>query len=107
MATYDSVGLYLDYTPSGAKSAGDVVVLGSIVGVVPRPIAANALGSIAVGGVWKVAKNTGIVIGQGDKVYYYSASGAVTAATGTAMGFAAADAATGDATVDVLLQPGA
>ncbi len=107
MATYEQKGLYLDYTPSGAKSAGDVVVLGSIVGVVPRPISANALGSIAVGGVWSVTKPTATVIGQGDKVYYYSASGAVTAATGTAMGFAAADAANGDITVDVLLVPGA
>ena len=31
-----------DYTPSAAKAVGDVVILGKVVGVVCRPIAASA-----------------------------------------------------------------
>ena len=36
-----------DYTPATAKAVGDVVILGKVVGVVCRPIAASAKGSIA------------------------------------------------------------
>lgn len=106
MASYVQDGDYIDYTPGSAVAAGDVVVIGSVVAVAPRPIAANALGVLAVEGVWSFSKNTGIVIGQGDKVYYYAASGAVTGATGTVAGFAAEAAATGDTSVKVVLWPG-
>lgn len=106
MASYVQDGDLIDYTPGSAVAAGDVVVIGSVVAVAPRPIAANALGALAVEGVWSFSKNAGIVIGQGDKVYYYATSGAVTGATGTVAGFAAEAAASGDTSVKVVLCPG-
>jgi predicted RecA/RadA family phage recombinase len=105
MASYVQGDCLIDYTPGSAVAAGEVVVIGSVVAVAPRPIAANALGAVAVEGVWSMSKNAGIVIGAGDKVYYYATSGAVTGATGTAAGFAVAAAASGDTSVKVALVP--
>jgi len=101
-------GCAIDYTPSTGVAAGEAVVVGSMVGVASRPIAANELGALNVEGVFSIVKPTGAgtAIAQGAKVYLYQ-SQAVTGATGTVMGFAAKAAATTDNTVDVLLVPGA
>jgi len=106
MASTNSYGNYMDYTPGSAVAVGDVVVLGSIVAVAPRPIAANELGSVAVEGVFDVAKATGAgtTIAQGDKVYWYpTGSHVVTGSTGTAMGFATEAATADDTSVKVKL----
>ena len=55
-AVYIQDGEYIDYTPTSAVAAGDVVVQGEMVGVARTPIAANALGSLAVVGVFEFAK---------------------------------------------------
>jgi len=101
-------GCAIDYTPSTGVAAGEAVVVGSVVGVASRPIAANELGALNVEGVFSIVKPTGAgtAIAQGAKVYLYQ-SQAVTGATGTVMGFATKAAATTDNTVDVLLVPGA
>lgn len=107
MASTNSHGSYIDYTPGSAVAVGDVVVLGSVVAVAPRPIAANELGSVAVEGVFSVAKQTGAstAVGQGD-IVYWDGSQAVTGSAGnTAMGFATEAAADADATVKVKLVP--
>ena len=106
MASTNSHGSYIDYTPGSAVAVGDVVVLGSVVAVAPRPISANELGSVAVEGVFSVAKQTGAstAVAQGSKVYW-DGTQAVTGVTGTAMGFATEAAADGDATVKVKLVP--
>ena len=103
---YQGEGYTLDYTPNSAVAVGDVVVIGSVVAVAPRPIAASTKGALAVVGVYSFAKNAGITIGQGDRVYYYAASGAVTGATGTVAGFAAEAAASSATSVKVKLHPG-
>lgn len=54
---YSSDGA-IDYTPAAAVTAGDVVVLGGIVGVAANDIAANAKGSLEIEGVFKVPKTT-------------------------------------------------
>lgn len=103
MADYFQDGDLIDYTPGSAVAAGDVVVIGSLVAVAPRPIAANTLGAVAVEGVWSIAKGAEN-IAAGTKVNYYATSGVVTAAsTGVACGYAVAAAATGASTVKVLL----
>ena len=60
-------GDYLDYTPGAQVNAGDVVVLGDLVRVAPRPILANTLGSLATEGVFNFTKTagngTGIAVG--------------------------------------------
>lgn len=103
MASFVQAGDVIDHTPGSAVAAGDVVVIGTIVGVAPRPIAANALGSVAVSGVFAMPKGAESIT-AGAAVNYYAASGIVTAAsTGVACGKAVAAAVTGAATVDVLL----
>lgn len=54
---YSSNGA-IDYTPSGAVTGGDVVVLNGIVGVAPCDIAANAKGSLAIRGIFQLPKTT-------------------------------------------------
>ena len=98
-------GDVIQYTPTTGVAAGDAVVVGSIVGVASRPIAANELGNLNVEGIFSITAPAG-VIAQGAKVSLYL-NQAVTGTTGTAMGFAAKAKASGDATVSVLLCPGA
>ncbi len=59
-ATFVQEGNAIDYTPGAAVAAGDVIVIGELVGVVKTPIAANALGALAVRGVFDFAKATGV-----------------------------------------------
>ena len=112
-ATFIQDGLSVDYTPVAAKSAGDVVVQGSVIGVCKTPIAAGALGALALSGIFDVAKATGAV-NLGAAVYWDEDGNPVggTAGTGAAtttssgntfMGFALVAALSGDATVRLLL----
>jgi len=55
--TYSEAGA-IDYTPSGAVTGGDVVVLNGIVGVAVDDIAASAKGSLATSGLFKLPKTT-------------------------------------------------
>ncbi len=56
-AEFVSAGLAVDYTPDAAVTAGDVIALGTgRVGIAVNDIAAGALGSLAVTGVFKVQK---------------------------------------------------
>jgi len=65
-------GNAIDYTPGSAASAGDVVVQGELVGVAKLDIAANALGALAVSGVYDFPKTAGVgeAITAGSKVYW-------------------------------------
>lgn len=62
----------IDYTPGADVAAGDVVVQGELVGVAKRPIAANALGTLYVLGVFDFPKATGAAtaIAAGAVVYW-------------------------------------
>jgi predicted RecA/RadA family phage recombinase len=106
-ASYVQRGDLIDHTPGSAVAAGGVVVVGSFVGVAPRPIAANAPGVLAVEGVFEVPKlPTGAegAVTAGQKVYWYATSGvvAVSHVTGTAMGYAVA--AAGEQTTSVMVK---
>ncbi len=67
-------GNTIDHTPAPGSdlAAGDVVVQGDLIGVARTPIAANALGSLAVAGVFDLPKTVGVgaAIGAGLKVYW-------------------------------------
>ena len=52
-------GKSIDYTPSSAVTAGDVIVQGELVGVAKQDIAANTLGALAIDGVFEFPKPTG------------------------------------------------
>ena len=84
-ATFVQDGNSIDYTPTADVAAGVVVVQGELVGVTRTPIAANALGSLAVVGVFDIAKatGTGTAIAAGANCYWNAtASQATATATG-------------------------
>lgn len=102
MATLVHDGFTIDHTPSGAIAAGAVVVIGSIVGVAPRAIAANALGAVQIEGVFempKAASDGGITAGAA--VYWDADPGRIVATQTTGDVFCghAVEAASTSATV--------
>jgi predicted RecA/RadA family phage recombinase len=103
MASYVADGDLLDHTPAAAVAAGEVVVIGAMVAVAPRPIAAGALGALAVEGVFELPCATGATGAQGSAINWYATSGVAHASTGVAAGKLAKARAAGDATVHVLL----
>lgn len=107
MGAYVQQGKTIDYTPGSAVAAGDVVAINKLVGVAPRPIAANALGAIAVEGVFVFPKPTGAGTdyAAGSKVYWFN-NQAVTGVTGVQAGYTVEAVATTANTVKVLLFPG-
>ena len=86
----------MDYTPTNAVSAGDVVVLGNIVGVAKLDIPANKLGAIALTGAFEVEKDAN-AINQGAIVYWNTSSHKAQAASASSnvvfMGIALSSAA--------------
>jgi predicted RecA/RadA family phage recombinase len=108
-ATFVHDGGSIDHTPGTAVAAGDVVVQGELVGVARTAIAASALGSLAVAGIFDFAKATGVgtAITAGANVYWDVAAQQATtnAAAGVnkLIGKAVKAAADADATVRVRL----
>ncbi|HOQ62315.1 MAG TPA: DUF2190 family protein, partial [Vicinamibacterales bacterium] len=62
----------VDYTPEADVASGDVVVQGDLIGVAKLDIKANALGALAVSGVFDFPKDTGSssAITAGAKLYW-------------------------------------
>jgi len=107
MASYVQGDCLIDYTPSAAVAAGDVVVLNDLVTVAPRAIAANSLGAVAIEGVFSMPKASG-AIGQGALVYWDATNSNVTTTSSgnKRAGKAAAAAASADTSVQVLINIG-
>lgn len=82
-ATYWQKGQSIDYTnPSEAKiSAGDVIPLGTRIGIAGTDIPAGGTGSVATEGVF-VFPTSGNEITLGASVYWDKASGVITATSG-------------------------
>ena len=108
-AVYVHEGDAIDYTPGADVAAGDVIVQGELVGVAKQPITANALGALAVKGVFDFPKTTGggTAISAGAKVYWDEANTVATTDDGGGanklIGKVAKAAADEDATVRVRL----
>lgn len=96
-ATYWQKGETLDYIPTADQKAGDIVSLGTRVGVIGEDVQAGQPGHVHVEGVYKIPKDTA-AIGLGAAVYFDATSGVVTAtATGNVpAGYAVAAAAASD-----------
>lgn len=79
MARFIHNGDSIDYTPSGAVTAGDVVVLGDLIGVAKVDIAVDVQGALALTGVFEMPKATGggTAIAVGKTVYWDVADGEV------------------------------
>lgn len=103
MASYVQDGDVIDHTPASAVAAGEVVVIGSLVAVAPRPIAANALGALSVEGVWEMPCASGATGAQGSAINWYAVSGVAHASTGVAAGKLAKARLADDTTVHVIL----
>lgn len=105
-----SAGLTIPYTPSSAKSAGDVVVQGDLVGIVAHDLEANKLGNLDVDGHFEFPKATGggTALTVGGTVFWDAGNSRVsaTASVGKKAGVVTQAAADGDATVRVKLTPG-
>ena len=101
--TYRQEGCAIDYTPGTAQTAGAVIVQRGLVGIVKTDIAANELGAITTEGVFRFDKPAG-AIAVGQRCFWDSLnSQATTAGTATYLGLAVAAAASGDTTVDVMI----
>lgn len=105
MARYVAPGSSIDHTPGSALSAGDVVVVGSLVGIAATDIAAGKLGAILVDGVFEFPK-AAEALSVGDSAYWDAGASNVTAtASGnTLVGIVVAAAASGDAVASVLIR---
>lgn len=111
-ATFVHDGNTIDYTPGSDVAAGAVVVLGDLVGIAPRAIPANTLGSLAVTGVFDLPKATGAGTGiaAGATLFWDAGNQIVKIDSNSGarkrLGNAAAVAGTTDATVRVRLNTG-
>ena len=98
----------LDYTPVGALAAGDVVDLGTCVGVTTHPIDAGALGAIWLDGVFDFLKYADEAIDLWAPVYWDAGTSTATGTVGyseAVIGICVKAALAGDATVRVKLIP--
>ncbi|MBI9017364.1 MAG: DUF2190 family protein [Phycisphaerae bacterium] len=77
MAKFVHEGKSIDYTPSSAVTAGDVIVLGDLIGIAAIDIPADQLGALTVAGVFDLPKAVGAstAIAAGAMVYWDSADG--------------------------------
>lgn len=102
-------GKTIDYTPVAAVAAGDVVVIGNIIGIAQTDIAAGALGAVDIEGVFEFKKTASAVVTAGAAVFYDGTAETVdgTAADGKVFaGYAVKAAAAADATVFVKINVG-
>lgn len=81
---YVQPGKVLQYTASSAIAAGDVVVVGKILGVALTDIANGATGSVAIDGVFTLPKVTTAVIPQGSHLLWDVSAGKFDVGTATA-----------------------
>lgn len=96
-------GLVLDYTPAGAITNGQVVLIGLRIGVALTAIAAGATGPLQVSGVFTIDKAVVDVIAVGALLYWDNAASKLTTVptANTLAGFAVAAAGNGATTVNV------
>lgn len=103
-ARYIQKGEAIDYRPTENVAAGDVIVLGNLIGIARLDIPANTLGALTVVGCFEAPKATG-AINAGVVVYWDATNSKVTTtATGNPyLGKAIYAAESGDETVQFLL----
>ena len=64
LARYVQKGDAIDYRPTEAVAAGDVVIIADLIGIARLDIEAGTLGSLAVVGVFDVVKADGAIPGK-------------------------------------------
>lgn len=87
-----------------AVASGEVVVVGTLIGVATGAIAAGATGELAIAEVWELPKEAPLDIAQGDLVYWDDANNNIDKTnTNVLAGRAFATAASAATSVKVLL----
>lgn len=105
MKNYIQPGNTLTLTAPAEVTSGDVVIVGSIIGVANGDTASGDPVDLDVVGVFRLPKVSALAISQGDVLYYDSATGLVnkTASGNTKIGVAIEAAANPSADVAVRL----
>ena len=111
MKNYVQEGNTITVTAPATVTSGQLVVVGSIMGVAAFDAASGADVEITVEGVLELPKVTTDVVAQGDKLYWDSGLVKLTKTAGTGskpmVGVATAAAGNGITTVNCLLMPSA
>lgn len=106
MATLKQRGDFINVTaPTGGYTVGDVIVVGTLVGVVQETVDAGELVGVDVERVYSITKQaTSDTYSQGDEVYVDDSTGEAYTADATGRSYAGicwADSANGDTGVEV------
>lgn len=81
-AVYVQEGRFVEITPAGNQTRGDLVVMGKLVGVATKDaVTGNPDQVIDVGGVYDVVKAGGATFAVGDDVYWTGTNAAAAGAT--------------------------
>jgi predicted RecA/RadA family phage recombinase len=109
MKNFIQEGKTIPVTAPAAVVSGEVVVVGSIVGVAAFDAASGADVEVTVDGVFELLKISSDVIAQGDKLYWDSVQAKLTKTAGTGskpmVGVATEAAGNSVTTVNCLLMP--
>lgn len=110
IAIYVQEGFTIDYTPEAEVAAGDVVDLGTFVGVALEAIAANTMGALVTfqGPVFDFVKFTGEEVALWAPVYWDAGTSTATGTIGYSealIGYCIQAAAAGDARIRVKIAP--
>lgn len=103
-----SLNAMVDYTPSGALAAGEVVVINGSCRIPHLDIAAGVLGSLSVCGIYTVVKDGGAAVSftNGDPVFWSAGTNLATATSSdTWLGECIEDAGATATSVKVLVFP--
>ena len=76
-------GKTIDYIPTASLAAGDVVVLGNLIGIAQTDVPANGLAGIDIEGVFEFAKKANDVVTVGAVVYWDTANKVATVTSGS------------------------
>lgn len=108
LTTVKQTGDLIDYTPSAAVSAGDIVVQSDLVGQVVADVGAGEKGALRIEGVITAPNLSTDDTGIGDVLYWDAGNSRTTlvASTHKIIGKAVSVAGSGVTSVDVKLTPG-
>lgn len=81
-AKFHAEGDTLDYTPPAAMEAGDMVKIGTSLGVAQNDIPANIKGAVRVNGIFRITTALGAAVTLGAEYDVVVASGTAVAAAG-------------------------
>ena len=86
MKNFIQSGNVIPFTAGSAITSGDVVEVGTVIGIATGDVANGAQGELALTGVFEVAKATADTPAAGDKAYWDGTEATTVVSTNTLMG---------------------